>query len=61
MSMDKQFRELEEEFKKLVVAYSLLKAKNQKNKATDMRRALGNIKNMCTPLRKAISEYKEKM
>jgi hypothetical protein len=61
MTLESDFKQLEEAHRRFLVAYTILTTKKTKSKAAEARKALMDMKNICGDLRKSIQEYKSKL
>ena len=61
MTLDSDFKELEQAHRDFLVAYTILTTKKIKSKAPEARKALMNIINVAKDLRKSVQDYKEKI
>lgn len=61
MTLESEVKEFDQAYREFLVAYTVLTTKKTKSQAAKARKALMSIKNLCTDLRKSISEYKEKI
>lgn len=61
MTLESEFKELEEAHREFLVAYHLLTTKKIKSKAPEARKALQRIREVSGDLRKSVQAYKEKI
>ena len=61
MTLESEFRELEEAHREFLVAYHLLTTKKTKSKGPEARKALQKMREICGDLRKSVQAYKEKI
>jgi hypothetical protein len=61
MTLDSEFKELEEAHRRFLVAYTVLTEKKVKSKAAESRKALMDIITVCKEMRKSVQAFKEKI
>ena len=61
MTLESDFKELEQAHREFLVAYTILTTKKIKSKAPEARKALMNIINISKDMRKSVQDYKEKI
>lgn len=59
MTLEKEFKDLEEAHRAFLVAYTILTQKKVKSKAPEARKALMDIINISKDLRKSVQAFKE--
>ena len=61
MTLESEFKDLEQAHIHFLVAYTTLTEKKIKSKAPEARKALMDIINIAKDLRKSVQDYKEKI
>jgi hypothetical protein len=61
MTLESDFKDLEQAHIEFLVAYTILTTKKIKSKAPEARKALGNIMKIAKDMRKSVQDYKEKI
>jgi hypothetical protein len=61
MTLESDFKDLEQAHIDFLVAYTLLTTKKIKSKAPETRKALMNIMTIAKDMRKSVQDYKEKI
>lgn len=61
MSLESDFKKMEQHYRDFIVAYTLLTTKKVKSRAPEARKALMGVATMAKELRKSIQVYKEKL